>query len=263
MSKVHKMLIEEVSKTLECQPDAPQWDQKRHAASAAIAADHLRQVRERLEAETARLQAMKTAATAPEVCGPALTIAPARGAVRVFTPVGHTPKGADKWEATPSGFAGRAVTATMDVFDKMLALADRQGRPAPLTHGQISAGRHYCDLVHRHDASGLSLSGFDATTRGGSDRGVSEAQLTDAREIAALRRRIGTGTAMAVRRIRPSARGEAARLISDRELVDMVVLGGCALASVLARHGWSKKTDHLGALRVALAAALDRMQGYR
>ena len=68
--------------------------------------------------------------------------------------------------------------------------------------------------------------------------------------------------ALAVRRIRPSDRGSRAG-ITDRRLVDMVCLGGEDLTAVLRAHGWFEDGKNRKALRLALCAVLDRMQGYR
>ena len=66
---------------------------------------------------------------------------------------------------------------------------------------------------------------------------------------------------MAIRRIRPSQRGSKS-IITDKRLVDMVCLEDKDLGQVLSAHGWAVKGEANAALRRALAAALDRMQGY-
>ncbi len=50
--------------------------------------------------------------------------------------------------------------------------------------------------------------------------------------------RVGTGTAMAVRKIRPPKRGSRVK-ITDRRLVDMVCLEDKPISAVLRAHGWS------------------------
>ncbi|WP_235841862.1 hypothetical protein [Cereibacter johrii] len=133
----------------------------------------------------------------------------------------------------------------------------------PFSPGQIAMARHYRGLVERHSAGGVRCSSIEAQ-RGGSPTGgeFMDGYLREGEELARLRARIGTGSALAVRRIRPSKRGSKAAIL-DRTLVDMVALSGLTLSEVLAAHGWAKRTDSLSALRIALAAALDRMQGYR
>lgn len=92
-----------------------------------------------------------------------------------------------------------------------------------------------------------------------------DALLRDREEIDRLRRRIGTGVAMEVRRVRPSERGTRVA-IADRRLVDMVCLEDMHLADVLQVSGWvpagqRASGKHIKALQAVLGAALDRMTG--
>ena len=87
-----------------------------------------------------------------------------------------------------------------------------------------------------------------------------DAVLRDREEIERLHRRIGTGSAMVVRRIRPSQRGSRVS-ISDRRLVDMVCLEDRAVSDVLKAHGWSVLGETSRAVAKALGQALDRMGG--
>lgn len=89
-----------------------------------------------------------------------------------------------------------------------------------------------------------------------------DAVLRDREEIERLRRQIGNGSAMVVRRIRPSKRGSRAS-ISDRRLVDMVCLEDRALSDVLKAHGWSVYGETSQAASKALGRALDRMNGLK
>lgn len=82
----------------------------------------------------------------------------------------------------------------------------------------------------------------------------------DRDEIKRLRRRIGSGSAMVVRRVRPSSRGSRVTIF-DRRLVDMVCLEGRTLSCVLKAHGWSVCGEFVGILSLALKQALDRMSG--
>lgn len=221
----------------------------------------------RIEASDRAVGEIKKAATPPAACGPAVVVAPARS-FRVTDPVGMVPKGADEWQAQPIGYRGRSVMVTCDVFDQMQAgemarcQREKVAYVPPFTPGQIAVGRAYRDLVERHEASGMRCSQLDGSRRGGGgSAGVTEAQLQDARQIASWRRRIGSGVALEVRRIRPSKRGEDARgPIRDRVLVDMVCIAGSTLSEVLRAHGWSQKGEHREALRKALAAILERMR---
>lgn len=216
----------------------------------------------------ASIRSMMAAAAPPVACGPAVPVAPAR-AFRVTDPMGVVPKGVEDWDVQPIGYRGRSVMVVCDVFDQMLkAEMDRcrtkgEAYVPPFTPGQIAVGRSYRDLVERHEASGMRCSQLQGGTRGGiGGAGVSEAQLQDARQISGYRRRIGHGAALAVRRIRPSARGAGARgTIMDRALVDMVCIAGMTLSEVLRAHGWAEKGESRNALRKALASVLERMRG--
>lgn len=69
---------------------------------------------------------------------------------------------------------------------------------------------------------------------------------------------------MALRRIRPSARGDQdqpRRNIAARALVDLVCLEDLDISAVLTRHGWAVKGETVKAATKALAEALERMIG--
>ncbi len=191
--------------------------------------------------EAARLEAMKARGAVPAECGPAIPVAPARGAVRVTVPMALYPKGIESFEAKHAGHEGRAQLWVGDAFDVMAGKAKAKGKGAPFTPGQVAIGRQYRALVERHAAAGVKCSSLEGARSGGSGQGGGfiDAVLQDRQAIGAMRRRIGTGEAKAVRRIRPSERGSRSA-ITDRALVDAVCIEE---------------------LRRALAAALDRMAG--
>lgn len=213
------------------------------------------------EAEAMRIEAVRAAGAVPETCGPAIPVAPARGPVRVFTATALYPKGTEEFEMKPAGFRGRQTMAVADAFDVMAARARSNGKGDPFTPGQVAMGRHYAALVESHSAGGVKCSSIEGTGGGTGNGGdFMDAYLREGQELAAIRRKIGTGAAMVVRRQRPSKRGSR-RTITDRALVDLVCVGGKTLAEVLDAHGWAKKGEAVAALRIALADALDRMQG--
>ncbi|SHL80287.1 hypothetical protein SAMN05444389_101427 [Paracoccus solventivorans] len=222
-----------------------------------------------LDAERQRLAAIIAAATPPTECGPDIVPAPARGRCVLVPHIAMAPSGTDargeqKWVPAATGYGHRASVRQMDVFDRMVLAARRGRRPAPLTPGQIAVARRYRDLVERHDAGGIRCSDLDRATGDGTGRDFMDAYLAEGREIEAIRRRIGGGASLAVRRIRPSTRGgPARRAILDRALVDMVCLGDRTLSEVLRGHGWQVDGRHRAALTEALSGALDRMIGYR
>lgn len=217
--------------------------------------------------EAARLAEVKARGDVPEACGPEIPEAPARGAFRLVQLKRLYPDGADGYQIKDAGHLGRAAICNADVFDRMAASAARARKPVPLSPGQISMGRHYRDLVERHACAGLKCSSVEAARSSGSGRGgdFMDALLRDREEIDRLRRRIGAGVAMEVRRVRPSERGTRVA-IADRRLVDMVCLEDMHLADVLQVSGWvpagqRASGKHIKALQAVLAAALDRMTG--
>ena len=216
------------------------------AKSAAVSASAFRGAD-----EAARVAAILAAATPPASCGPEIPVAPAFGAYRVFQPMELLQGGLQR----PSGFAGRNAIVRADVFDAMKAGA--------FTSSQIDMARHYRDLTERHTAGGMRCASLEAGRGGGGSGEFIVAYVKEGQVLASLHRRIGPGAALVVRRIRPSARGGAAGIILDRDLVDRVCLGQQTLSQVLRGFGWSEAKKHRDALRTALAGALDRMQGYR
>lgn len=215
------------------------------------------------EAEAARLRAIKAAGAIPEACGPAIAPAPARGGFVLVQNVELLPVGTGKVEAVHRGYGGRCAIRRADAFDAMNAAADRRKQTRPLTPGQIAIGRRYHDLVELLSADGTKLSQLQGSFGSGDSGSWMDKRLELSAEVEGMRKRIGAGVAMNVRRIRPSARGSAsARAITDQALVDAVCLKGRGLADVLMFHGWSVKGTHRDALSAALSAALDRMIGY-
>jgi hypothetical protein len=227
--------------------------------------------------EVERRDAIISAATAPEICGPDIPVSPARGAFATFQPRRIVPGSAGT--AVPDGYRGhgelrhRSALRSADVFDAMEQEALRRhqkkgddGGPftPPLTPGQVTMGRIYRNLVEDHDGKGVKCASLEASSGGGGSGSFIDTFVAQGIAIERIRARIGLGMAMQVRRIRPSKRGEGQLgNILDRHLVDMVCLGNRSLTDVLRAHGWSVKAPHLAALRTALAGALDRMQGYR
>ncbi len=216
----------------------------------------------RLQSEATRLAAIKAQGTVPAICGDAIPQAPARGAYRVFEPTALIPDGEGGFEAKSAGYRGRSAIQRADVFDVMAAKAARHNKASPLSAGQVAIGRHYRDLVERHACAGLKCSSIEAIRTGGSGRGgdFMDAVLRDREEIERLHRRIGTGSAIVVRRIRPSKRGSRVS-IADRRLVDMVCLEDRALSDVLKAHGWSVYGENSRCVAQALAQTLEGMRG--
>ncbi len=222
----------------------------------------------RLHGHGAGMAMIKAACRPPVGTGPAVVqVAPARGPVVEFRPVALFERGDGSIEARPDSFDGRSVIRRGDAFDRMQDQADRAARIARrrrvllFTRGQIDIGREYQALVERHRAAGVKLSSIEGRAGGtGNGGGFLEAVLRDRERIDELRRRIGDGMALSLRRIRPSARGSR-RAITDRALVDMVCLEERTITEVISLHGWKKCGGTIVAARAALVAALERMRG--
>ena len=226
--------------------------------------------------EVARLAEILNRATPPKDCGPAIPVAPARGACRVFTVREAARTGeillpieddSYKGAVIEGGYRGRGEVAPRrgvriaDVWDRIEVKARAAGKPMPFAPHQVKIARHYRTLVERQSAGAVKLSSLEGRTGGGgaSALDVTDLRLAEARDLDAMRRRIGTGAAMVVRRVRPSARGLGASIVLDRRLVDAVCLEDMDLGAVLMMHGWSKSVDRIETLRSALSDALTRM----
>ena len=217
-----------------------------------------------MAAEALRLRAAQAAAAIPATCGPDIAPSPARGGFVLVRNVELLPVGTDKVEAVHRGYGGREAIRRADAFDAMLAAAARRKQHAPLTPGQIAIGRRYHDLVELLSADGTKLSSLQASKGGPDGRDWMDRRLELSGELDGMRKRIGPGVAMSVRRVRPSARGGNQRgAITDRILVDLVCLHGKALADVLRSQGWQVDGRNRKAVSDALSATLDRMIGYR
>lgn len=218
-------------------------------------------------AEAVNLLRLHLRSMPPAECGPAMVAAPARGAMRVVA--------SRRMVGAMSVRDGFSRMEEADLFDRMerdaraawekrMADVPDGKRPAYVpvfSSGQVAMARHYRALVESHSAGGMRCSSLDSSG-GGDGGGFMDAFLHEGDQIALLRRRIGTGVAMPLRRIRPSERGSR-RSITDRALVDAVCLAGQTLSEVLKDHHWTVDGKHREAARTALAAALDRMQGHR
>ncbi|WP_353472338.1 hypothetical protein PVT71_13675 [Salipiger sp. H15] len=255
----------------------------RSALSAAL---------DRLSMSDAACREIIATATPPRRCSPAIPVAPARKTV-----IAEVPRKAVMTESGPrvvrddEGLGDRARLG--DAFDLMDDQARRRHRGVvaqarrthlercaeasaggwreptwqepryvpPFTSGQIAAARDYAALTERCNASGLKCSSLETTrtsSSGGGEREV--AVLRDMERLHQFHRRIGDGLAKEVRRVRPG--GVKRMAVRSRTLVDQVCLGGLSLTQVLQAHGWKVDAKSRDALRAALRAALNRMQGY-
>jgi hypothetical protein len=226
--------------------------------------EHLRKLSS-FEIDQLQLRYRMAMAAPPERCGPDMIAQPARGPMVAVSPMGLMPEGEAGWKVEHVGYRGRDCARAADAFDVMERQARRAARKggeqqAPLFSAlQVSTGRRYAMLVERHASSGMRCSSVEAHG-GGSGQGGSfiDTVIHEGNLIRAMQRAIGDGSALAIRRIRPSQRGTRAG-IRDRALVDAVCLGGQTVSAVLSAHGWADKGENRASARRALCAALDRM----
>lgn len=220
-------------------------------------------------AEAERIGEVMASGLVPPECGSDIPDAPARGGVATFRPMRVLPGTAGT--AVPDGHwpAGeprpRLGLRRADVFDAMENAArarwsgDRPFVP-PFTASQVQMARAYRDLFERMQAGGYRLLRLDGTGGGGDSAGATDARLSEARWLQRLRQRVGSGIApgLVVRNARARCRS-----VLDLQLVDMVCVADMSLSEVLRSHGWAVNGRTRDAARLALAAALDRMIGYR
>lgn len=219
--------------------------------------------RSRLMSEADRIAAIKAAAQPPAECGPEIIAAPARGGFvlqRIRHMEGMT---REDFVETPDGYVRRSPIRRGDAFDAMEAAALRRKQACPLTPGQIAIGRRYHDLVELLSADGTKLSQLDGSFGSGDGGDWMDQRLAISRELDGMRRRLGTGPAIQIRRVRPSSRGGNDRkAFSQRQLVDAICLSGKSIKDVLGDFGWQQDGRNCKATIEALAAALDTMIGY-
>lgn len=205
--------------------------------------------------EARRVSAVKDAGQVPDDCGPARE-APARGAFRAVETYELLPGGARR----RGGHKGRRTIHMADSFDVAMAQAKRNDRPEPFTASQIAIGRAYRDLVERFEVSGMRGASLEIMSGNGDPHAFHDAILRDGKRLRVLQHRIGNGSAMTIRRVRPSKRGTRVGIL-DRTLVDCFVLQEVSIADILVAHGWSVYSGTTKTARDALRQALDRMIG--
>ena len=237
------------------------------AAVLTPVAEYLSAKAKREAEEAARIAAAKARGAVPEDCGPEVPEAPARGAFKVVRPQQLYPVGNDGWAFKDAGYQGRSVMRYLDAFDVMTAQSVKRQKPLPFTADQMAVGRYYRELLERQAHAGVRCSSVEALRGGGSGNGgdFMDALLRDRQKIEVLNRRIGSGYALEVRRLRPTERNWRS-MISDRTLVELVCVQDLTLSEILVLKGWVKpgkkaQGKHIKALRSALAAALNRMLG--
>lgn len=212
-----------------------------------------------LAASDRRRAQMLADATPPEAMA-AAPVAPARGTMQLVR----------NWQATPGGMRRevgahwRVACALVAMNGQATARAERRDVAVilPFTESQIAVADDYRTITEWRDGSGLKCASVEAVGRASGGSGLFiDTFVERGRWLATLHARIGDGFALSPRYAMD--RSNARRAISDRVLVDSVVLGGMDLSAVLKRHQWQADGKNRKALKLSLCNALDRMQGYR
>ncbi|WP_066706941.1 hypothetical protein [Celeribacter ethanolicus] len=203
------------------------------------------------------LRMVRRMGAVPSVCGPEVVEAPARGPIRLVVPTVTrvVEGGAKEAERVAMSHEGRKVARVCDVFDLMEVRAKRK----LFSEAQIEVGRRYGALVERHAKGATKCSSLEAMGGGGAGEFM-DAFLAEGCEIAALRRAAAydrAGHEVVALEVRVGAK---LRRILAGDLVERVCVGQQSLSAVLRAHGLSNRGGHIGGLRGALGAALDRMR---
>ncbi|KAB6714318.1 hypothetical protein [Roseobacter sp. TSBP12] len=227
-----------------------------------------------MQDEAVRIARVMESGTVPDVCGPDIPHAPARGLVRTFTVLEMVP--GSSLRVRDAGYAGRKGLRVGDGFDAMEAAAikaydqrkakdDAAVYDPPFTAGQVSIGRLYAALVEAQSGGTVKCSSFDGRIGGGGgDLDVLDLRLEQANRLERMRARIGRGVAVSVKRARASSGADRRyRIITDRMVVDSVCLDGLTVSGVLSKYHWEPNDKaRRNGIREALRGALDRMQGF-
>lgn len=222
--------------------------------------------------EGQRVEAIKAAAVAPDICGPAYVAAPARGGFEVFRPIEIT-RTADGSAGAfrDAGFQGRGearprrAIRRADVFDAMIEEARQRHQVrkgdapfvAPISVGQVAAGRAYRDLIEWREGFGSK----PALAEPGGGRGAGgaiDAYVQSGLRLKAFIAAIGTGIVLTPRR--SMDRDNARATVSVRFVVDAVCLWDWTLSEIIRKAGWQPKGDVRATVRRGLSEALERMR---
>lgn len=210
----------------------------------------------RRRAEAARVAQVLAGAVPPVDSAP---VAPARGPMAAL----------DCWSLLPGGtrrLDGRSMRDMCQL--EVMVVQARQRHAArglegefvpPFTASQIAVGRAYRDLVEWREGSGLKCASLEAGRSGGGSGLFIDTYISEGYWLSELHARIGAVVIMDVRR--NMDRGNGRRQITARAAVDGLLVSGLDLSAILANHRWQVDGKNRKALRIGVAAALDRMAG--
>lgn len=220
----------------------------------------LAKARTDLSAMDARCQQILTAATPPAAMASA-PVAPARGP-QVLIADFTVSRGGIR-QQVGGHWQGLSPIAAMVATARLRHEARTPDAPfvPPFDPAQVQVAEDYAALAEWREGSPLRCASLEAG-RGGSGSGVFiDSYIQNGLWLEELRRRIGTGVALAP--VRHMDRGNGRATITTRAAVDLLCLAGKDLSHILSRYGWPPNGLNRKALRTAICGALDRMQGYR
>lgn len=215
----------------------------------------------RMRDEGLRIAGIKAGAALPADML-AAPVAPARGAV-ALQPLYERVGGGMRRRV---GAHFRAVCALEAAVIAARARHEARGIEAafvpPYTLAQIATAGEYRALVEWREGSMIKCASLEPGRSGGGGQGsFIETYVREGNRLAAYQVLIGDGVAMDIRR--HIDRGGKRRRITVRAAVDMIVLAGLDVKTILRRFGWDDNGAHIKVLRAAIGAGLDRMQLYR
>lgn len=218
------------------------------------------EVGKRLQGEADRVKAMLVDAAPPQAMS-AAPVAPARGPQQLVPTFSVTTGGMRRVEGAHwQGLSPLAAAVAQARLRHEGRSTDAPFVP-PFNPAQVAVAEDYAALVEWRQGSPLRCASLDGGRSDGGGSGLFIDTYIDQGEwLAELRRRIGDGVAMDVRR--HMDRGNTRRTIRVRVALDLLVLDGVAVKAILRRFGWTADMKEQRALRSAICAALDRMQGY-
>lgn len=211
------------------------------------------------ESEAGAIERIKRRASVPDICGPEIIAAPARGPMRVMD--SQSTQWGENGEVTrvSHGYQGRKLAKVCDVFDMMQARAKRE----LFTPAQIEIGRRFAGLVERHAKGAIKCSSFEANVGGSGGGDFMDTFVSEGREIDQMRHAARWDhTGQEVIAIKVVSRGKA-RLIMSGDLVERVCLGQRSMSQVLRDYAMSNSGRNIERTTQALSDALDRMNSIK
>ena len=214
---------------------------------------------DRLQGMDAAVARLSARAVPPPLVSPEIIPAPARGYVEIQRPteVVMTPSGPRVRAASVDGFHPVRVEDALGGMDRE-ARKSGSAKPDLFTGLQRDTARAYATLHERVQSAGVRCSSVEALGGGGGGSFI-DAVIADHESLRRLQAAIGDGLVLIPRNAQAHAdRPRSAIRVID--LVNQVCIGGMSLSAVLERCGWGRWSGNRAKLRVALCAALDRMQ---